>query len=114
MVDNLNCDFSPKNKLDGKGYGFLPEHDIRLILFEECTVDLIGPWTVQVRGRPYKFEALTVIDTVSNLVELPCLPGHKHHLKDKVQRSKSSLFSCRIKCQECMGSTFLLFLSRLI
>jgi hypothetical protein len=33
-------------------------------------VDPIGPWTVQVHGRPYEFEALTVIDTVTNLVEL--------------------------------------------
>jgi hypothetical protein len=33
-------------------------------------MDLIGPWTVQVCGRPYKFEALTVIDTVTNLVKL--------------------------------------------
>jgi hypothetical protein len=33
-------------------------------------VDLIGPWTVQVHGRPYEFEALALIDTVTNLVEL--------------------------------------------
>ncbi len=33
-------------------------------------MDLIGPWTVQVCGRSYKFEALTVIGTVTNLVEL--------------------------------------------
>ena len=33
-------------------------------------MDLIGPWTVQVRGNPYEFEALMVIDTVTNLVEL--------------------------------------------
>ncbi len=33
-------------------------------------MDLVGPWTVQVRGNPYKFEALTVIDTVTNLVKL--------------------------------------------
>ncbi len=71
MVDNLNCDFCQRNKLDGKGYGFLPpEHEVHSILFEECAVDLIGPWTVQVRGRPYKFEALTVINTVTNLVKL--------------------------------------------
>jgi hypothetical protein len=40
------------------------------ISFEDCSVDLIGPWTVQICGRPYKLEALTVIDTVTNLVEL--------------------------------------------
>jgi hypothetical protein len=68
MVDNLNCDFCQRNKLDGRGYGFLPEQEVRSIPFEECAVDLIRPWTVQVCGRPYKFEALAVIDTVTNLV----------------------------------------------
>jgi len=38
--------------------------------FEECVVDLIGPWIIQVRGNPYEFSALTAIDTVTNLVEL--------------------------------------------
>jgi hypothetical protein len=34
-------------------------------------VDLIGrPWIIQVCNKPYEFNALTVIDTVSNLVEL--------------------------------------------
>ena len=70
IVDHLNCDFCQRNKLDGKGYGFLPEREVRSIPFEECAVDLIGPWTVQVRGIPHTFEALTVIDTVTNLVEI--------------------------------------------
>jgi hypothetical protein len=70
MVDNLTCHFCQRNKLDGKGYGFLPERKVRSIPFEECAVDLIGPWTVQVRRRPYKFKVLTVIDTVTNLVKL--------------------------------------------
>jgi hypothetical protein len=48
MVDNLNCDFFQINKLNGKGYGFLPEHEVRSIPFEEGTVDLVGPWKVQV------------------------------------------------------------------
>jgi hypothetical protein len=33
-------------------------------------VDLIGPWVLQVHGNPYEFDALTVINTVTNLVEL--------------------------------------------
>ncbi len=48
MVDNLNCDFCQRNKLDGNGYGFLPEREVQSILFEECTVDLIESWKVQV------------------------------------------------------------------
>jgi hypothetical protein len=70
MVYNLNCDFCQRNKLDGKGYGFLPEREVCSIPFEECAVDLIGPWTVQGCGRPYTCEVLTVIDTVTNLVKL--------------------------------------------
>jgi hypothetical protein len=38
--------------------------------FKECAVDLIGPWLIQVQDKPYEFNALTMIDTVSNLVEL--------------------------------------------
>ncbi len=33
-------------------------------------MDLIGLWVVQVRSNPYEFDALTVIDTVTNLAEL--------------------------------------------
>ena len=56
-------------KLDGKGYGHLPEREICSMPFKECAVDLIGPWTIQVRDK-YELNALTMIDTVSNLVEL--------------------------------------------
>jgi len=42
---------------------------VRSMPFEECAVDLIGPWVVQVHGKPYEFNALTAIDTVSNLVK---------------------------------------------
>ena len=31
---------------------------------------IIEPWIVQVNERPYEFDALTVIDSVTNLVEL--------------------------------------------
>jgi hypothetical protein len=69
-IDHFNCDYCQRNKLGGRGYGLLPEREVRSIPFEECAVDLIGPWIVQVRGNPYEFSALTVIDTVTNLVEL--------------------------------------------
>jgi hypothetical protein len=69
MIDNYHCDHCQCNKLDGKGYGHLPECEIQTMPFEECAVDLIGPWTIQVRDKPYEFNALTMIDTVSNLVE---------------------------------------------
>jgi hypothetical protein len=70
LVDNFKCNYCKRNKLDGKGFGFLPEQEFRSIPFEECATDLIGPWTVQVPGNPYEFKVLIVIDTVTNLVEI--------------------------------------------
>jgi hypothetical protein len=55
MIDIFNCDFCQRNKLNGKSYGFLPELEVRSIPFEECTVDLIGPWKVQVHGKPHMY-----------------------------------------------------------
>jgi len=69
-IDRFNCDYCQKNKLEGRGYGQLPEQEVRSIPFEERAVDLIGPWIIQVCGNPCEFNALTVIDTVTNLVEL--------------------------------------------
>jgi len=54
LIDKYNCNHCQHHKLDGKGYGHLPEREIRAIPFEECAVDLIGPWTIQVRDRPYE------------------------------------------------------------
>ena len=69
-IDKFHCEHCQRNKLDGKGYGLLPEREIRTMPFNECAVDLVGPWVVQVNGKPYEFFALTAIDTVTNLVEL--------------------------------------------
>jgi hypothetical protein len=43
LVDNFNCDYCQRNKLAGKGYGFVPKREVRSIPFEECAADLIGP-----------------------------------------------------------------------
>ena len=69
-INNLRCDVCSRNKLSGPGYGLLPEREVRGQPFEEIAVDLIGPWTLRVSGRNYEFYALTIIDTVTNLVEL--------------------------------------------
>jgi hypothetical protein len=70
LVDKFHCEYCQRNKLSGTGYGLLPERELRSVPFKECAVDLIGPWTIQVCNKPYEFNALTVINTVSNLVEL--------------------------------------------
>ncbi len=70
LVDKFDCEHCQRNNLSGSGYGFLPECKLRSVPFEECVVDLIRPWIIHIGIKLYKFNALTVIDTVYNLVEL--------------------------------------------
>ena len=67
-----------KNKLPGKGYGLLPERELKEQPFDEVAVDLIGPWEVKIGNS----KALTII----GLRELV-------RLNDKTAREVSVEFS---------------------
>ena len=69
-IDRFKCEHCQKHKLPGKGYGLLPERELRIAPWEEVAIDLVGPWDIKVNGRTVQFNALTCIDTASNLVEL--------------------------------------------
>jgi hypothetical protein len=108
LIDNYNCDHCQRNKLDGKGYGHLPEREIRSLPFEECAVDLIGPWTIQVRDKPYEFNALTMIDTVSNLVELVRIDDKTSgHIAKKYAQVWLSRYPWPARCIHDNGGEFI-------
>jgi hypothetical protein len=44
---------------------------------------LIGPWIIQVNEKPYELNALTIIDTISNLVKLVRIDDWKIALPQK-------------------------------
>ena len=69
-IDNYRCTDCQHQKIYCKGYGLIPERELREQPFEEVAVDFIDLWKVQLRGKPYEFNALTCTDTVPNLVEL--------------------------------------------
>jgi hypothetical protein len=46
---------------------------VRILLWEEVAINLIGPWKVKVNGQQVEFNALTCIDMASNLVKLICV-----------------------------------------
>ena len=68
-VDRYNCDACRRHKLDGPGWGLLPERDMKEMPFEEVAVDLIGPWTIKINGEDQAFSALTIVDVDTNLPE---------------------------------------------
>ena len=65
-----NCEHCKRHKLEGRAHGLLPLREVRTAPFEEVAVNLIGPWKTKVNGKLVTFSALTIIDTVTNLVEL--------------------------------------------
>jgi hypothetical protein len=72
-IDKLKCKDCQKYKLAGRGYGLLLGREVRIAPWEEVTINLIGPWKVKVNGQQFEFNALTCIDTASNLVKLICI-----------------------------------------
>ena len=63
------CDTCQRAKLPGSGYGELPTKGALVAPWYEVAVDLIGPWKVKVGEQELVFQALTCIDTVSNLAQ---------------------------------------------
>ena len=56
--------------------------------FEEVAVDLIGPWKIKLNKEEYEFNALTSIDTVTNLVEIVRINRKtSQHIRDKCAQS---------------------------
>ena len=66
----------------------LPEHKVCITPWEAVASDLIGPWTVKVNGSNAEFNALTCIDTASNLVELVCVDNKTSlHIRSRFMQS---------------------------
>ena len=98
-VDNLKCRDCQKHKLAGRGYGLLPKREVRVAPWEEVAVDLIGPWKVKVGSRLVEFNALTIIDTASNLVELVRIMNKTaDHIRQKFAQTWLCRYPRPIRC----------------
>ena len=65
--------------------------------WEEVVIDLIGPWKVKVDGRQVEFNALTCIDTATNLVKLIVDNKIAEHIHDKFTQSWLCLYPCPVQ-----------------
>ena len=64
------CKTCQTEKQLGRGYGQMAPREAPLVPWREVAVDLIGPWKLEVQNHVLEFSALTIIDTVTNLIEL--------------------------------------------
>ena len=64
------CIHCQKYKNVLRGHGETAPREAGMLPWSEVAVDLIGPWTLQVGNERMKFHALTIIDLVTNLIEV--------------------------------------------
>jgi RNase H-like domain found in reverse transcriptase/Integrase zinc binding domain/Reverse transcriptase (RNA-dependent DNA polymerase) len=72
VCDNVvgRCDPCQRLKGLGRGHGETATREATVLPWQEVAVDLIGPWTMPVVDEKLTFHALTMIDMVTNLVEV--------------------------------------------
>ncbi len=81
---------------------------MRIAPWEEVTIDLIGPWKVKVNGQQVEFNALTCIDTASNLVKLICIDNKTaKHIRDKFTQSWLCRYPRPVQCLHDKGDEFI-------
>ena len=107
-IDKFKCEHCQRYKLPGKGYGLLPERQVRIAPWEEVAIDLIGPWKVTVHGKACEFSALTCIDTASNLVELVRIDNKTAaHIRDKFVQTWLCRYPRPVRCIHDKGGEFI-------
>jgi transposase InsO family protein len=70
VAEVQKCDTCQRLKAVGRGQGMTAGRIAPLVPWEEVAVDLIGPWTLSLGEQKIPFSALTMIDMVTNLVEV--------------------------------------------
>ena len=107
-IKQFKCKHCQRHKLPGKGYGLLPERELRIAPWEEVAVDLVVPWYIKVYGREVKFNALTCIDTASNLVELIQVDNKtSDHVRNKFSQCWLSRYPRPIRVVHDKGGEFI-------
>ena len=103
-----SCDPCQRYKAVGQGYGQLAPREAPLAPWTEVAVDLIGPWTINVAGQDVTFDALTCIDTVTNLTEL-CRINNKTagHVGMKFENEWLSRYPRPLRCVHDNGGEFI-------
>ena len=106
-ISKFKCAACQKFKLAAKGYELLPERELKEQPFQECAVDLIGPWPVKIHGKEHTFLALTIIDPVTNLTELVRIDNKEsEHVARKFAQMWLSRYPWPERCINDNGGKF--------
>ncbi|CAB9506026.1 Retrotransposon protein [Seminavis robusta] len=64
------CEACAKNKRARRAYGESAPRDATAMPWQEVHCDTIGPWKIELRQRTLTFNAMTMVDPCTNLIEI--------------------------------------------
>ncbi|GAX16309.1 hypothetical protein FisN_35Hu008 [Fistulifera solaris] len=102
------CDNCQRNKQPLRGFGHLASREVSAHPWREVHVDLIGPWELTIGGQTTTFSALTMIDPVTNLVELVRIDNKQsEHVAMHFENTWLSRYPKPLRCTYDQGGEFL-------
>ena len=106
---NFRCDINcTQYKSLGQGYGKHPSRNVLATPWDEVAVDLVGPWSIQLEGIEYEFNALTCIDPVTNLVEIIRINSKtSQHITEQFENLWLSRYPSPNRCVHDRGGEFM-------
>lgn len=101
------CRACQQYKNQGRGYGELPPREALAAPWYEVAVDLVGPWSIHVQGQELVFHALSCIDPVTGLLELPRIDNKTaEHVGMKFENNWLARYPRPYRCVHDNGGEF--------
>ena len=102
-----SCDICQRAKLPGIRHGHLPPRNALIAPWYEVAIDLIGPWQVTIGPQVFSFQALTCIETVTNLAEVTCINNESSkHISMLFENNWLARYPCPSRCIHDNGGEF--------
>ena len=103
------CDACQRYKINTKSYSHLPPRETLISPWQEVAVDLIGPFKVPLpNDRVLSLQALTIVDTVSNLAEIILVRNKTaKHVGQQFANAWLSRYPRPLRCIYDQGNEFL-------
>ena len=102
------CEQCQQSKILQSNYGQLAPRQVNIAPWQEVHVDTIGPWGLKV--GPYKlyFNALTIIDPVTNLLEVICISNKEsRHIAQVFENNWLARYPWPVRCVYDQGGEFI-------
>jgi hypothetical protein len=107
-IEKFKCKDCQTYKVLGHWCGLLPKKEMCVACWEEVTINLIGPWVVNINDRQLEFNALTCLDTASNLIKLIRIANKTTtHVCDKFTQCWLCQYPWPLCCVHDKGGNFI-------